>query len=74
MGSLAIDFISVIVPEQIRENESQKPDACLISPWEVNAKIRIDFNEVIFSAAMSISENPSFSRISPITPGSYSDR
>lgn len=74
MGSLAIDFISVIVPEQIWENESQKPDACLIRPWEVNVKICIDFNEVIFSAAMSISENPSFSRISPITRDSYLDR
>ena len=50
MGSLATDFINVTVLEQTLESESQKPDICLISPWELNTKIHKDDNEIKFRA------------------------
>ena len=73
MGSIAMDFISVIVLEQTLENESQKPDICLISPWELSTKIHRDSNEIKLRVATSISENPQFSCVSLITQVSSSD-
>lgn len=58
MGSVTVDFISIIVLEQALENTSQKPDICFTSPWELNAKTHRERKEI--RAAMSIPENPLF--------------
>lgn len=73
MGSLAMNFISVMVLEQTLQNEFQKPDICLISPWELNTKIHRDRNEIKIRVGTNISENPLFLRVSLITLDCSSD-